>query len=252
MPAPPPIDRIFKLADGRAIALHCAGQGRFTVVLEPGDGGRRTHMAALFAAMSQRYRVCDYDRRNVGQSSAAPLPRKAADLTGDVFDALAAAHVDGPLIFFGTSMGGLLARAYATTHPVAGFVTSNQPGTAREWTRRAYPLMSPEQRAQDAAWMAGDNEEHIDANDLSRVIDSAAPPRVPYVILVSTERFQCKAAELCGPVYRAYAAASRAAARAGDKGRLRLIDGDHDLYVTNLAEVVGAIDKVARAAPGGR
>lgn len=241
-------DRSINLSGGKTIALRCAGRGEFTVLLEPGDGGRRTHMAALFAALSGRYRVCAYDRRNVGGSSAAPLPRKAVDLRGDVFDALSAANEHGPYILFGSSMGGLLVRSYATSHEVAGFVTSNQPGTLREWSRFAYPIMSLSQRAADAAWMAGDNNEHIDASDLSRVIDTAEPPRIPYVIMISTERSQCKAAEICGRVYDAFVAASEAAAQAGKKGSLRVLDGDHDLYVTNLKDVVAAIDDVAGAA----
>lgn len=236
------------LADGRTIAVHCSGGGPFTVLLEPGDGGRRTHMAALFAALSKRYRVCDYDRRNVGRSSSASVPRKAADLMSDAFDALSAANVKGPYILFGTSMGGLLVRSYAASQDVAGFVTSNQPGTTREWTKFAYPLMTPSQRASDAAWMAGGNLEQIDVNDVSRVIDGATPSTKPYVIMISTELFQCKTAEICGPIYRAFVSASVQAAQAGPGGRLRILDGDHDLYVTNLADVVAAIDEVASAA----
>ncbi len=241
-------DRVVSLSDGRIIALRCAGRGKFTVLLEPGDGGRRTHMASLFAALSDRYRVCAYDRRNVGGSSAAPLPRQAVDLTRDAFDALSVANERGPYILFGTSMGGLLVRSYAASQDVVGFVTSNQPGTTHEWTRFAYPVMSRSQRALDAAWMAGDNNEHIDATDLSRVIDTAKPPRIPYVIMISTERFQCRAAEICGPIYDAFVRASRAAARASKNGQLRVIDGDHDLYVTNLKDVLAAIDDVASAA----
>jgi pimeloyl-ACP methyl ester carboxylesterase len=244
----PSVERIVALGNGRQIALHCSGRGTFTILLEPGDGGRRAHMAALFATLSKRYRVCDYDRRNVGRSSPAPVPRKAADLTADAFDALSAAGIRGPYILFGTSMGGLLVRSYAATRRVAGFVTSNQPGSAREWSRRAYPLMSRSQQAADASWMAGNNNEHIDAKDVSRTIDGAKPPLVPYVIMISTERFQCKTAEICGPLYRAFVAASREAAKAGPRGSLRVLDGDHDLYVTNLGEVVAAIDKVAFAA----
>lgn len=202
-------------------------------------------MASLSHALARRYRVCAYDRRNIGASSPAPIPRRAANLISDPFEALAAAGEKGPFILFGTSMGGLLVRGYAAEHPVAGFVTSNQPGTTREWAKFAYPHMSPAERAADAAWMAGDNNEHIDATDLSRVIDSASPA-VPFVILISTEPFQCSAAQICGRVYDAFVAASRAAAAAGPQGRLRVINGDHDLYVTNQSEVVAAIDWVAR------
>lgn len=239
------IDRVIELRDGRRIALRCGGSGGFTILLEPGDGGRRAHMAALFTALSKRYRVCDYDRRNVGRSSSAPLPRKGADLAADAFDALSAAHVDGPYILFGSSMGGLLVRSYAATHDVAGFVTSNQPGTSGEWARHADARMTPARRAADAAWMAGDNNEHIDVNDVSRTIEAAGAPTVPHIIMISTERFQCPAAGTCGPAYRTFVAASRQAALAGRRGGLRVTDGNHDLYVTHLAEVVRAIDDVA-------
>jgi pimeloyl-ACP methyl ester carboxylesterase len=244
----PPIDRVVALSKDRSIALHCAGQGTFTVLLEPGDGGHRAHMAPLFEALSERYRVCDYDRRNIGLSSSAPTPRKATDLQADLFDTLAASNVEGPYILFGSSMGGLLVRSYATSPKVAGFVTSNQPGTSSEWVKLAYPLMTSDQRQADAAWMAGANNERIDVNDVSRTIDQVGPPRVPYVIMISTERFQCKAAEICGRLYGAFAAASRRTAKAGRNGTLRIFAGDHDLYVSNLTDVIAAIDKVALAA----
>lgn len=241
------IDQVVGLRDGRQIALHCAGTGHFVVLLEPGDGGRRAHMAKLFAALSKRYRVCDYDRRNVGHSSAAPLPRKAHDLAADPFDALAAVGIRDPVILFGTSMGGLLVRSYAATHAVAGFVTSNQPGTSCEWGQQAFAVMTPAQRAEDAAWMAGENNEHIDVNDVSRTIEAAPAPAIPHIIMISTERFQCPAAGTCGPTYLAFVAASQAAA-AGSAGSMRIVDGDHDLYVTDLPQVLKAIDDVVASA----
>jgi pimeloyl-ACP methyl ester carboxylesterase len=241
-------DGVVTLSGDRRIALHCRGHGRFTVLLETGDGGHRRHMAGLAATLSRHYRVCDYDRRGVGQSSSAPIPRKAADLVADAFGALQAAGEHGPYILFGTSVGGLIVRSFAATHGVAGFVTSNQPCTTREWTTAAYPVMSPSEQAADSAWMAGDNNEHIDTNDLSRAIDAAPPPSVPHIIMVSTERFQCPAAGTCGPTYRAFVTASRTAAASGSKGLFRLIDGNHDLYVTHPGAVIKAIDEVARAA----
>jgi pimeloyl-ACP methyl ester carboxylesterase len=252
VPNPGEINRIVALSDGRRIALRCSGTGKFTVLLETGDGGRRAHMAKLFDALTGRYRVCEYDRRNVGQSSSGPVPRKSGDLMADAFDTLSTAGVGGPFILFGTSMGGLLVRSYAVRADVAGIVTSNQPGTSREWKKWAYPFMSSAEQAADAAWMAGDNNEHIDADDVSRTVDTARPPAVPHIIMVSTERFQCPAAGICGPTYQAFVEASRDAARAGANGELRVVDGDHDLYVTNLDAVVSAIDRVAALASSRR
>jgi len=104
------------------------------------------------------------------------------------------------------------------------------------------------QREADSAWAAGGNEEHIDVNDVSRTIETAPPPSVPYVIMISTERFQCPATGVCGSIYRAFAAVSRRAASAGPQGRFQIIAGNHDLYVSNLDKVVQAIDAVAVAA----
>lgn len=240
-----PRDQVARLSGDRAIAMRCDGKGKFTILLEPGDGGRRTHMAALFAALSTHYRVCEYDRRNVGNSSVASLPRRASDLVSDAFDALTAANEEGPFILFGSSMGGLLVRSYAASHPVAGYVTSNQPGTSAEWSRHVRLLETPEQQAEDDAWASGGNNEHIDVNDVSHAIEVAGPPTIPHIIMISTERYQCPAAGACGPLYPAYVAASREAADAGLRGSLRIIDGDHDLYITNLDAVVAAIDEVA-------
>ena len=240
-----PRDQVVRLSGSRVIAMRCDGKGKFTILLEPGDGGRRTHMAALFAALSTRYRVCEYDRRNVGSSSLASIPRRASDLMSDAFDALTVANEKGPFILFGSSMGGLLVRSYAASHPVAGYVTSNQPGTSAEWGRHVRLFETPADQAKDDAWASGGNNEHIDVNDVSRAIDVAGPPTIPHIIMISTERYQCPAAGACGPLYPAYVAASREAADAGLGGSLRIIDGDHDLYITNLDAVVAAIDDVA-------
>jgi pimeloyl-ACP methyl ester carboxylesterase len=242
------IDRLVDLPDGRHIYLHCAGAGPFTVLLEPGDGGRRSHMDKLFAGLAERYRVCAYDRRNIGQSSEAPTPRKATELDSDLFDTLAAEKVDRPYILFGSSMGGLLTRLHAARHDVAGYVTSNESGSTKAWERFAYPLMDEAERTRDRAWAAGANNERIDVSDVSRAIEAAGDPQVPHIIMISTERFQCPAAGTCGKLYEAFVQMSKATAASGKDGSFRLIDGAHDLYLTNLAEVVAAIDEVAALA----
>lgn len=237
-----------RLSRGRTIYLQCSGSGRFTVVLEPGDGGHRQHMAKLFDQLSSRYRVCAYDRRNMGLSSKAPLPRKAADLSADLYDSLEARGEKGPFVLFGSSIGGLLVRLHAATHTVAGFVTSNQVGTTAEWRAATYRLMSTKERRRDREWQAGANNEHIDVNDVSRVIQRAGPLAVPYVIMISTERLQCPATETCGPIYRGYVRMSERTAHSGRRGSLLLFDGAHDLYLTHLPEVLAAIDEVVRMA----
>ena len=198
----------------------------------------------------ERYRVCAYDRRNMGQSSVAPTPRKATELDSDLFDTLAAEKVSGPFILFGSSMGGLLTRLHAARgHDVSGYVTSNQTGTAEAWQRFAYTRSTKAERAMDESWTKGANNEGIDVGDVSRAIEAAGNPQIPHIVMVSTERFQCPPpAEICGKRYEAFVQMSRATAASGKDGSFRLIDGAHDLYLTNLADVVAAIDEVAALA----
>ena len=248
-PAPRTADvRMVSLGRDRSIAVSCDGAGRYTVILEPGDGGRRSHMGDFSALLSRDYRVCVYDRRNVGESSSAPVPRGPADLTDDLFGALRQMREPGPFILFGTSMGGLLVRLHAATHQVAGYVTSNQPGTPSEWIASAYPTMSGAERALDQAWMAGANNEHIDVNAVGAVIDAAGPPSVPHVILISTERFQCPAAGTCAKAYEAFLKMSKRLGESGNHGAFRVLDGDHDLYVTHAGDLADAINAVAALA----
>jgi pimeloyl-ACP methyl ester carboxylesterase len=240
--------RIISLSRDRSIAINCHGAGHYTVILEPGDGGRRSHMGDFSTRLSQDYRVCVYDRRNVGESSSAPVPRGPADLTEDLFGALGQMHEGGPFILFGTSMGGLLVRLHAATHQVAGYVTSNQPGTPSEWIALAYPTLSDAERALDQAWMAGANNEHINVNAVGAAIDAAGPPIVPHLILISTEHFQCPAAGTCGRAYDAYYKMSKKLGESGKYGAFRVFDGDHDLYVTHAGDLVDAINAVAALA----
>ena len=59
------------------------------------------------------------------RSDPVPLPRSAAQIVADLHALLRAAHVRGPYVLAGHSLGGLLSRLYAGTHPgqVVGFVS---------------------------------------------------------------------------------------------------------------------------------
>ncbi len=92
------------------------------------------------------------------------------------------------------------------------------------------------------------NIENFDVNDMSRAIDVGEGPGVPQIIMIYTEHYQCPAAGACGPQYTDFVAASRAAAEASCGGSLKVLDGDHDLYVTNLRDVANAINEVASSA----
>ena len=86
----------------------------------------------VLPAVARYTRVCAYDRPGTVQASGqpsrsdpVPLPRSAAQIVADLHALLRAARVRGPYVLVGHSMGGLVSRLYAGTHPrrVAGFVS---------------------------------------------------------------------------------------------------------------------------------
>jgi len=135
--------RDIDLGDGRTMYLTCAGRGSQTVVLESGyHESSDTWMVtadesdtSVFDRLADRYRVCAYDRPGTllllgetptvtDRTTPVPMPRTAAAVANDLHIALAASGERGPFILTAHSMGGLLARLYAQTHPedVSGLV----------------------------------------------------------------------------------------------------------------------------------
>src|SRR5262249_13624451 len=98
--------------------------------------------------------VCAYDRPGttagayedpddvrIGRSDPVPQPRTAPDMVADLHALLRAAAVPGPYVLAGQSLGGLLARLYASTYPeeVVGMVQIDA------FSERLETLMTPAQ-----------------------------------------------------------------------------------------------------------
>ncbi len=152
------------IGGGRHVYLECRGTGSPTVVLEAGyrssarvwsedlrqSGTPRTMVLAGVAAFA---RVCAYDRPgtvaplkdDVRPSRSDPVaqPRTAAGIVADLHALLRAAGVSGPYVLAGHSLGGFLARLYASTYPgeVVGLILVDP------YSERLETLLSPERWA---------------------------------------------------------------------------------------------------------
>jgi len=144
--ARPDVARLVDIGGGRRLYLECRGTGGPTVVLESGFGGRADVWSdpALLApgtagtpalpGIGRFTRVCAYDRPGTAtvrrgevlpsRSDPVPMPRTARSMVDDLHALLRAAGEPGPYVLAGHSIGGLLARLYASTYPdeVAGLV----------------------------------------------------------------------------------------------------------------------------------
>lgn len=127
---PPPGQRVE--VDGLQLHLYCTGPdqdpgpGQPVVILDSGFGMPALGWALVQPVLSQRVRVCSYDRAGLGHSAPAPgfPPQTAGRMAERLHTVLARAGVRGPRILVGHSNGGYLVRAYYERFPaeVAGAV----------------------------------------------------------------------------------------------------------------------------------
>lgn len=119
LPASPTPEQIVGAFDigGRSLYILCMGTGSPTILLESGWGTNYGYWSKVMLEISKTTRVCAYDRAGMGQSDPAPAPRTARDLMMDLHALLTEAHVPGPYVLVGHSLGGYIVRLYADEYP---------------------------------------------------------------------------------------------------------------------------------------
>jgi pimeloyl-ACP methyl ester carboxylesterase len=131
------------IGGGRKMYMECQGKGSPTVVFVSGGGDRAETWSktldpseqAVLPAISETNRVCVYDRPGtvlpVGEedflpsrSDPVPQPTTLQDGVADLHALLDASGERGPYVLVGHSLGGAIARHYASEYPqdVSGLV----------------------------------------------------------------------------------------------------------------------------------
>ncbi|MEZ5920085.1 MAG: alpha/beta hydrolase [Parvularculaceae bacterium] len=114
----------FYVVDGVTLHLRCVGAGSPTIVLISGSGASSVLSYELQDRMSQRARVCTYDRPGLGWSSPSHGHACITDSADQLISLLAVANEAGPFLLVPESFGGLIALSMAKRRPdlVAGLV----------------------------------------------------------------------------------------------------------------------------------
>ncbi|WP_432252774.1 alpha/beta fold hydrolase [Streptomyces sp. HNM1019] len=104
---------------GRLVNVSCSGtsaDGRPVIMLVVGGGDGLEKMAGLQKTLSEKNRVCSYDRLGEGASDKPDGPQTLKS-TGKVLTAvLDRVAGDAPVVLAGHSLGGLIAARYAPDH----------------------------------------------------------------------------------------------------------------------------------------
>ncbi|MFI9596330.1 alpha/beta fold hydrolase [Nonomuraea sp. NPDC052265] len=247
---------------GRSVNVSCSGEpakDRPVVVLLHGGGDGLDKMAALQKALSEKNRVCSYDRLGAGASDQPDGPQDFAGsgriLTG-VLDRVAG---DDPVVLAGHSLGGLIAARYAPDHQdrIKGLVLLDAtPPTMMSDIEKAIPASAKgpaaELRAQNLAIFQGQNPEKLVVTDGE--VRSAGD--IPVEVIRHGKPY-LEALPAYGPrLERAWAAGQRKWLALSGRSKLSTAaNSEHYIYVDQPGVAVQAIDRVtaeaARQAQGG-
>jgi pimeloyl-ACP methyl ester carboxylesterase len=108
------------------IEIHCQGQGPPVYLIGGGPAFTTWNLQPIQRALGERYRVCRWDMRGVGDNAGMTLQPEASVLSqwlGDMDDILP----PQPVVLWGHSWGALQALLFAKHHPrrVSRLVLSN-------------------------------------------------------------------------------------------------------------------------------
>jgi pimeloyl-ACP methyl ester carboxylesterase len=203
-----------QIGSGRQLFLECHGKGSPTIILESGyhnssdpwsqsDAAAPAVGPAVLPALARTHRVCAYDRPGTlrysdppaisDRSSPVAMPRTAQDVVDDLHALLDAAHLPGPYVLVGHSLGGLFARLYAQTYPgevravvfVDAFAVEIPNLMGADWPAYRQQLDEPLPQFADSS-----SFEVIDIDkSVAQVAAAPAFPPIPAIVLTRTEPF---------------------------------------------------------------
>lgn len=138
--APPDssLGRSILLSNGHSMFLECSGEPLPgpTVILATGRGlGSYEAWSLVQARITPFARVCSFDPLGYGKSDHVPGAHPVDEVAANMHDLFSAAHLKGPYILVGASLGGVLIRRYEQLFPsdVAGFVFVDSAHEEMEW-----------------------------------------------------------------------------------------------------------------------
>ena len=240
-----------------SLYLSCTGAGAPTVVFVHGwvnDEGFVPHESAapVSQLLADDFRVCLYDRRNVGGSEIVDAVQSPEDMRHDMEAVLASGGVEPPYILMAGSFGGLLAYDFLNHNPddVAGLVFLD--------------TMIPDELALDQYLASDDTFLHYREDDMCCTLERISQydlinglqqyighePDVPMIYLASKQEPRIEY-EWTTPAYdERYPGVLQAFVNRFTPGELRWVDAPHymdPVVPDQIAQAVRDVDELASA-----
>lgn len=141
------------------LCLRVQGIGSPTVVFDSSIGKGRDAWNKVAPSVATLTRVCTYDRKGIGKSSAPFLRHTCAEMARDLHEMLQNARIEPPYVLVGHSIGGINVRLFAAEHPelVAGMVLVDASGPTRPFSELLLPSQIEARRSK-----FDQSSEHLD------------------------------------------------------------------------------------------
>lgn len=241
--------------EGRSVNVSCSGRsakGEPVVVLVAGAGDGLEKFAGIQKTLSEKVRVCSYDRLGEGASDK-PGGRQTINSTGRVLTAVIdRAAGDAPVVLAGHSLGGLIAARYAPDHRdrVKGLVLMD--ATSPTMTAdiiKGIPAsatgMPAQLRAQTLAGLRGDSPEQLVIPD-GKVRSAGS---IPVEVLRHGKQYLAALPQYGPGLERAWAKGEHKWLAVSSHSKLTVAkDSEHYIYLDQPELAVKAIETVVAQA----
>ena len=237
---------------GHDLAVHCTGSAEPTVVILHGwihQAGITSHdyYGPLTDELKPDFRVCSYDRANVGDSETVEGTQTPEMVVGDLDGLMEAIGDDGPYLLIGQSAGGMVASAYAVAHPdkVAGIVMVDA-SFDDEITLEDVGMVTEGSGPCDAINRKADGEQSLQKIDNCAIYKWAYErrglrPEVPLVYLAAKQVPWSDRSEY-GPDYtKAIVPLQKSYAASWSPGKFEWVDSGHNIHVEQPGAVGDAV-----------
>jgi pimeloyl-ACP methyl ester carboxylesterase len=238
--------------DGRAVNVSCSGtrtEDRPVIVLLLGAGDGLDKMAGLQRTLSEKDRVCSYDRLGAGASDQPGGPQTLDD-TGKMLTAVIDRVAgDAPVVLAGHSLGGLIAARYAPDHQdrVTGLVLmdATSPTQSADLEREIPDSAAgpaADLRAQTLAALQGENPEKLVVPD-GKV---AAAGDIPVEVIQHGKQYLAAVPEYGPALERAWTEGERKWLAVSSHSTLSTaVNSEHYIYLDEPEVAVQAVQRVA-------
>ncbi len=105
--------------NGGEVHMYCTGpedNNKPTIIIISGGGTPSFLYFDLQEKLSENIRTCTYDTAGIGWSKANDIPYTTQNMSDELYQLLQTAHIDGPIILAGHSLGGIVSLIYSDEH----------------------------------------------------------------------------------------------------------------------------------------